>query len=135
MENSLSLSASTNPVLQQLFYELKYALSQLSKEDLSKIFLESAKIASLTTYNSKKKVVKNILDYSTSTFSRYKKDGLRLSLKNDGNKLFYFLNSLPTKTKRIYSEFIASPREKQIEIAAITILTLMIFYLSAGGLI
>lgn len=133
MENSLSLNARTNPVLQQLFDELKYALSQLSKEDLSKIFLESAKIASLATYNSKKKAVENIIDFSTSTFNRYKKDGVKLSLKNDGNKLLHFINSLPAKTKKIYSDFIVAPREKQVEIVAITIFTLIIFYLSAGG--
>lgn len=133
MENSLSLNARTNPVLQQLFYELKYALSQLSKEDLSKIFLEAAEIASLSTYNSKKKAVENIWDFSTSTFNRYKKDGIKLSLKNDGNKLLHFINSLPAKTKNIYSDFIVAPREKQVEIVAITILTLIIFYLSAGG--
>jgi hypothetical protein len=119
--------------LQQLFYELKYAISQLSKEDLSKLFLESAKIASLATYNSKRKAVENVYDFSTFTFNRYKKNGIIFSLKNDGNKLWHFINSLPAKTKEIYSDFIVAPREKQVEIVAVTILTLTIFYLSAGG--
>jgi len=133
MENSISLSARKNPILQQLFYELKYALSQLSKEDLSKVFLEATKIATVSTFNSKKKAVENIMNFSTSTFKRYKNDGVRLSFKNDGNKLLHLINGLPTKTKKIYSDFIVAPKEKQIETVAITVLTLIIFYLSAGG--
>lgn len=134
MESSLVLSGKQELLLQQLLYELKYSLKKLSDEDLKIVFLEATKSASVSTINSKKKALNNFVKFTTSTIERYKENGIINSLNEDSRNIVNHIKQLPEKTKNIYDFFINSPRDKQIEIIAVAILTISIFYLSSGGL-
>src|ERR1035437_3138071 len=64
---------------------------------------------------------------------RYKTEGVLNSLQNDITKAGNFVSELPEKSRLLYDKFIALPKDKKIEVVAITILTAAIFFASAGG--
>lgn len=134
MEQSLVLSAKQKLVLQQLLFELKYALKQLSNEELKLVFWAAIKSASTTTIKTKEIAIKNFINGVSSTISRYQKNGIMNSINEDRKSIIDHIKQLPETTKNIYESFINAPRDKQIEIIAIALLTTCIFYLSSGGL-
>jgi len=133
MKDFSMYSAIENDSLKQFIDELKFALKKLTDEDLKKVFIEASKIAARTTYNAKKKSIINVADFAKRTYKRYNENGFLKSVYDDGVSAKEFISSLPEKVTTTYDLFIKQPREKQIEVIIVAILTLSIFYLSAGG--
>ena len=134
MNNSGLITLPKDSQFETLFNELVYALRSLSSDDLSKIFLQASGMAISSTWKSKKKAVDQTVKFSKDLFRRYKDDGIKNSLQNDMNRVKDFTLKLPEKSKDLYNKFISLPPDQKVETVAILILTLSIFFISAGGL-
>ncbi len=73
------------------------------------------------------------MKFLDNTINRYKQEGVLNSLKADTEKLQDFLVKVPGSARMLYENFLSLNREKQIEIAAVTVITLLIFFTAAGG--
>lgn len=131
---AFAITPEKKELFQKLFDELKYALKDLSSQELKEILIESSTIAVKDTYNSKKNSIKNTYIFLKKNIDRYKKDGVAESFKHDMDSIQKFLVNLPEKIKVIYNNFLSLDREKQIEIVAITIISVAIFFAASGGL-
>lgn len=156
MKHSIVLSKSQENELQQLFNELTFSLKKtFSEEDLLEfaytIFKESGK----QTYNSKKDTAQNLAN-SIWSFSKKavsvtikkvddcKNEGLINTLNKDYNYFVHQVKKSPDNFKNLGStlknkaidlneQFLKKTKEEKIELLAVGIMGLLIFYASAGG--
>jgi len=133
MESSLVLSGKGEEFFKKIAYDLKYALKDLTAEELWEIFKQSSITSAKVTYNTKKQSIKQTGMFLKGTFDRYKQNGIIESAKSDAIKIVDFTLAFPDKARAVYRDFLKLKREEQIEIVIVTILTLGIFFASAGG--
>jgi len=133
MESSMVLSSLGEDFYKKLAYDLKYALKDLTTEELWDIFKQSALESGKVTYETKKRSLKQTGQVLKTTFDRYKQNGFAESAKSDAIRLKDFTIALPEKVQIVYSNFLKLKREEQIEIVIVTFLTLAIFFACAGG--
>lgn len=133
MESSMVLSSMGEDFYKKLAYDLKYALKDLTSEELWEIFKQSAIESGKVTYETKKKALKQTGQVLKTTFDRYKQNGIIESAKSDASKLKDFTLALPDKVQIVYNNFLKLNREEQVEIVIVTFLTLAIFFACAGG--
>lgn len=134
MSDIVVLNANKKALLSQLLDELKYALKDLTTEELISIFLEASAKSAKTTIQQKTVSLQKAWRVSKDTFLRYKSDGLIESAMNDAKRLNDFVQSLPDKVKNVYYNFLKLSRDEQIEMVAVTIMTAAIFFAVSGGL-
>jgi hypothetical protein len=133
MEQTLALSIKQKEFYHKLADDLKYALKDLTQEELWEILKESAIISAKVTYEKKIQTIKQAGAFLKNTYERYNRNGIIESAKSDANKIKDFTLSLPEKTKVVYNNFLKLKREEQIEVIVVTILTVSIYFASAGG--
>ncbi len=131
--NADTYAVSSNPTYNRFIYELKYALSGLTSGELLNILKDASIEAGKTTAKNKVEAVKGFAKSMNNTISRYRRDGIKDSLESDFLKAKDFAKQVPDKFRNVYNNFIGLSREEQIEQLAVLILTVSIFYLSAGG--
>ncbi|MHB8337656.1 MAG: hypothetical protein ACYDEE_09575 [Ignavibacteriaceae bacterium] len=134
MESAISLAKVNNDFFKKVIDDLKYALKDLSSEELFLIFKDSAISSLKVTYNTKKDSLKRTSDFIKSTVKRYHKDGIIQSAQDDAKRINDFIALLPGKAKDVYLNFLKLSRGEQIEVVSVTILTVAIFFASAGGI-
>lgn len=133
MDSSFILSSMEEDFFKKIAKDLKYALKDLTAEELWEIFKQSSLESARTTYNTKKQSLNQTGKVLKILYNRYKQNGILESAKFDTIKLKDFTIALPEKVQIVYSNFLKLKREEQIEIVIVTILTLAIFFASAGG--
>lgn len=133
MTSTIALPIHGRKTLDHLIEDLKYALKDMTKEELFDILKKSGVYAAKVTYDKKKQGIKAFASLAQKTFKRYKNDGVYESFHNDMDKIEDFIISLPAKSKALYSKFITLNRDEQIELVIVTILTLAIFFYVGGG--
>jgi hypothetical protein len=133
MESLLILTQSQKSFYYKLASDLKYALKDLTQEELWKIIKEAAKLSASTTYQKKKDSLKRTGTFLKRTYDRYNQNGIIESVKSDAIRVKDFTLALPEKAQAVYNNFIKLKREEQIEVAVVTILTIAIFFAAAGG--
>lgn len=131
--SELVLVNENQHLFNRLIEELKYALSGFTSKEIREIFFESAKFAGIVTYETKKNSLKNTGKFIKKTYQRYRDEGVSHSAKNDTKRAGDFIAGLPQRSKELYNDFIKLPRDQKIEVTAVTILTLSIFFATAGG--
>jgi len=135
----ISLKGRQN-VFSQLLEELKYALRDITSQELKTILIEASAGSVRATYHAKKKSVKGLWELSKKakalgleTIERYKTDGVIQSFEKDMDKLGELAMKLPAKAKMVYDNFLSQTREKQIETVASVILLTSIYLACCGG--
>lgn len=136
----ISLDGRQN-IFNQLLSELKFALKDLTTQELCDILLKASGQSLKATYDSKKQSLKNIASLSQKAFSyakqnaaRYKTDGFRESAINDIKRAGAYASSIPSRLRGFYDNFLSLPREKQIETVAMAVLMTAIYLTCCGGL-
>lgn len=134
MNTTFQLSQKRRFLFNQLFEELKFALSGLTQDELKDIFTDSVKLAARSTYESKKKSIKATGAWLAKTYDRYNKDGVLNSINTDAIKTKDYLLALPQKSQQMYQTFVQLKKQDQTEVIAIIVFTLSIFFVAGGGL-
>jgi hypothetical protein len=133
MDLSLALNGQGRSHFDRLYSDIKFALNDLTTQELTDIFVQSSTLAVKITWQSKKRAAINAYEFAKKHVNRYKTEGVLNSLQNDITKAGIFVSELPEKSRLLYDKFIALPKDKKIEVVAITILTAAIFFATAGG--
>lgn len=133
MENVISIYRK-QPIIDQLISELKYALKDMTTEELTSIFLAASGIALKTTVKTKITSIRNVFQLARQTAERYQKEGIYQSAKDDINKLSKLAMNLPQKAKSLYESFIKLPKDKKIEAVISAILISSIYFACCGGM-
>ncbi len=134
MNETFILSAQKQALFEKLISDLKYALKDLSSEELFDILKNTSMQSAKTTWETKKNSVKRTTDFFIQTFDRYRQNGFIESIKYDGKRINEFMISLPDKVRNAYNNFLKLKREEQIEVVIVTIISVAIFFTAAGGL-
>ncbi len=134
MNTALVIRAEKRELFQKIISDLKYALKDLTTEELLQIFKDASLQSFKTTIKTKRQTLKNAGSFIKNTYVRYKKNGIIESVQSDAERFENFLTSLPGKAKSVYDNFLKLKREEQIEIVAVTIITVAIFFAAGGGL-
>ena len=133
MDFTLALNGQTRNHFDQLYSDIKYALNDLTTQELTDIFIQSSSLAVKITWQSKKRAATNAFHFVKKHVNRYMDDGVLNSFQNDLNKAGIFVSELPERSKLLYDKFITLPKDKKVEVVAITLLTAAIFFATAGG--
>ncbi|WP_373708489.1 hypothetical protein [Kaistella sp.] len=142
--------------LNQIFNELVYSLKNTySNEDLLKLTGIILKESGLQTYNSKKDITVSVLKttgkysekiftFTKTKFRKYKTNGLRNQfsedlefskdfLINSPNKIIDTGISLKNKSLAFKNDFLIKSKNEKIELISVALMSLLIFFASAGG--
>jgi len=142
--------------LEQIFNELFYSLKKTySDEDILKLTGKILKGSGKQTYNSKKNLTVNIFKkagnisgkiYSSTItkFDDYQNNGIRNVLNKDLKFTQSFLKQSPEKIKNFAinikdkslafkNDFLDKRKDEKIEILSVGLMSLLIFFASAGG--
>lgn len=133
MDNVLLLTPERKALFEKLISDLKYALKDLTSEELFDILKQTSLQSLKTTWETKKNSIKRTSTFIKENFDRYKNNGLTESLKHDAKRLNDFLIKLPDDISNVYNNFLKLKREEQIEVIIVTIVTVAIFFTAAGG--
>jgi uncharacterized protein (DUF2384 family) len=134
MSDIIVINANKKALLSQLLDELKYAFKDLTTEELVSIFLDASTESAKKVFQQKEASLQKAWQFSKNTYKRYKSEGIIESAANDAKRLNIFVQSLPVKARDVYYNFLKLSRDEQIEMAAVTILTVAIFFAASGGL-
>jgi hypothetical protein len=132
MDSSIALNGQARSHFERLYSDIKFALNDLSAQELTDIFVQSSTLAVKITWQSKKRAATNAYEFMKKHANRYKTEGVLNSLQSDITKANNFILELPEKSRLLYDKFIALPKDKKIEVVAITLLTPTIFFATAG---
>ena len=133
MPYPLVLSPGQKSTFDKIVSDLKYALKDLTSEELFAIFKDASVHSFKTTLQTKKKALINTASFLDKTITRYQGNGFLNSAKADAKKAGDFLLSLPDKAQNVYANFLKLKREEQIEVVVVTIMTVAIFFATSGG--
>lgn len=155
-EQLIVWSNYTNSELEQIFAELKFALKKIaSEEDLIKFTLSVLKESGKTTLLSKKdtatfvfgklkKLTTKSLAIAKNKVAEYQNNGIENEFKKDADNLKYRIKNLPDdvvqlgmnlkeKALQLNEEFLKKTKDEKIELLAVSVMGILIFYASAGG--
>lgn len=129
----LALNIHKEGNLNQLLFELNYALKSLSEEDLTKLFISLIKESFKDTYNNKKQVAISMKEFSIKKINEYKNKGIINAAKDDLIKVKDFVSNLPLQLKESINAFKKLSKDEKAEVILSLILALIIFFAAAGG--
>lgn len=119
--------------LEKMSRDIIYAGKQFNDEEWLSILFLSAKDAGKATWNNKVLAAKSIKCFAKNTFDRYHSEGWQQALKHDGEKAMEVLSTIPKRIKTAIYLFLSLPIDRQVEQAAILLVTILVFYMAAGG--
>ena len=156
MKKTLVLSRRQETILEQIYSELLFSLKKTwSEEKILELSCLIIKDCSLQTYHSKKdktinffkttgKFSGNAFKTGKEKFNRYKKNGLRNEFRSDSNYLYNAIENTPGKIKtfgqntkirfdEFNENFLKKSKEEKVKMMASGLMSILIFYASAGG--
>lgn len=135
--------------LNQLLNELVFTLKKTySEEDLLKLSLEIFKESGKQTYQSKKELSINLVQgiksftvkavlFTNNKWNNYKTKGFKNEVINDVNIAKTQLKNLPSNLKKkvinLHDNFLAKTKDEKIELLAVSLMGILVFFASAGG--
>lgn len=156
MKNTIILDKSLENELNQILNELIYSLKKTySDDDLIQMSLTIFKESTIETLNSKKDIATStlktidkyfgiVLKSTKNKFQKYKDNGFQNELCKDyctvksqvfvaPDKIISLSKSIKDKISEANTNFFRKSKEEKIEIIAVTLMGVLIFYASAGG--
>lgn len=133
MNNALIITSEKKALFEKLISDLKYALKDLTSEELFDILKQTSMESVKATYETKKNAIKKTSILIKKNYNRYRANGLVKSIKYDAQRINDFLMNLPEIVQSVYNNFLKLQREEQIEVVIVTIITVAIFFTAAGG--
>lgn len=156
MKQTLVLTASQEREFEKIISELCYALKKtFNEKDLINLSYNIFKESGKQTYNSKKEIAIDVASFISKNskkgfaflkdkVGKYETNGIKNELLNDLTETTKFIknspekiskasNQLSEKATEFYNEFLVKSKNEKIEIISVSIMSILIFYASAGG--
>lgn len=156
MRSTIILNAKQENNLEQILNELIYSLKKTySDEDLLRLSYQIFKESGKQTYISKKEIAGNLfktvgtfsgkaLSFTKNKYLKYRENGFENEFSKDFNytisgiekapeKIMEFGGKVKVKLIDINDNFLKKTKDEKIELISVSILSILIFFASAGG--
>lgn len=156
MSTAIIVNTKQEGQIEQILRELKYALQKTySEEDLLELFIQIMSISGKETWNTKKEIASSLKEsvvanskkaysFTKNKISTYKHSGVKSEFKKDFESAKYHLRNSPEKIVEIGGKikqggisfidgFLLKSKEEKIELISVGLMSVLIFYASAGG--